>query len=436
MAEIRPFKGMHFDPSKVDVQKVVTQPWDVITPEMQQGYYDADPYNIVRIIRGKEMPGDNEKENKFTRAGRYFREWLTEGIFLREGVDAIYLYTQKFRQGDSEFVRRGIVAAVKLEDYESKVILPHEHTFASHNADRLHLLRHTKANFGQIFVLYPDPEMTIPHFLAGYDSAAPFISVTANGVTHSLARIANPDDIRFLVEQISEKQLFIADGHHRYQTALNYRDEMLPKLSGKGRLEVSYRMMTLISMDDPSVTILPTHRVVRGIAGFRREETLRRLNEFFDVEKLQYQSPELQLVIRKLRGFSPAATAFVLYMPGGDFFLTCLRDRASSLKALPGNPYPAVRELDVTVLHSLVLEKILSLSREFQESGEYIRYFRDPAEAVGMVDRGEGQAAFLLNPTRVQQVRDVALAGQVMPHKSTDFYPKLLTGLIIRKLDI
>jgi len=382
------------------------------------------------------MPGDNEKHNKFTRAAENFHKWLYEGVLVRDDVDSIYLYTQRFRLGEKEFTRRGFIAAVKLEDYESRVILPHEHTFPSHNADRLHLLRETQANFGKIFVLYPDPEMTMARFLAQYDSAKPMMSVRVNGVAHSISRIANGDDIEFIVEQMREKQLFIADGHHRYQTALNYRDEMVSKLSEEGRREVSYRMMTLVSMDDPSVTILPTHRAVRGGANSSEERFLRQLRPFFEVHSLESKGDDLQPILNKLNEDSSGTTSFVICLPGRKFHLVRMKDLASAVAALPGNPHPAVRELDVTILHSLLIEKMLSLSPEDQDSAEYIRYFRGAAEAVRIVEKGEAEVAFLLNPTKVHQVRDVSLAGQVMPHKSTDFYPKLLTGLIMRKLEL
>jgi len=434
MVEIRPFKGMYYDPSKTDVEKVVTQPWDVITTEMRERYYAADPYNIVRIIRGKDMPGDNETENKFTRAGKYFREWLARSILVEGNTDSFYLYTQKFRLGESEFTRRGFVAAVKLEDYESGVILPHERTFPAHRADRLHLLRETKANFGQIFVLYPDPGMTIPGFLSRYDSAEPLISVSVDGVQHSICGITSREDMEFIVEEMRDKQLFIADGHHRYHTALNYRDEMLPRLSEEGRREVRYRMMTLVCMDDPSVTILPTHRAVRGVANFSEERFVRQLGDFFHVESLEHKARGLEQMLAKLRGSSPVGISFIVCLPGRKLLLLRLKDRPSTTDALPRNLHPSLRRLDVTVLHSLVMEKMLSLSSEAQQSGNHISYFRDPGEAVGKVENGDAQVTFLLNPTGVHQVREVSLAGEVMPHKSTDFYPKLLTGLIMRRL--
>ncbi len=436
MAEVRPFKGIYYDPSKVAVGKVVTQPWDVITPDIQDRYYSSDPRNIVRVIRGKEMPGDNETHNKFTRAGESFRQWLAECVLIRDDTDSLYIYTQTFRLGQSEFTRRGLIAAVKIEDYESKVILPHENTFPSHNADRLHLLRETRANFGQIFVLYPDPEMTIPQFLARYDSGTPLLSVRVNGVTHSICRMTNRDDIRFVVEHMRDKQLFIADGHHRYHTALTYRDEMLPRLSEKGRREVSYRMMTLVSMDDPSVTILPTHRAVRGLPNFSEERTFQQLHGLFDIQPIENEASDLPPMLNRLRESAPLTTSFLVCLPGRKFSLIRLKHRTAAMEALPQELHPAVRQLDVTILHSLVIENILSLSPEAQESGEFIRYFREPADAVNTVETGQAQIAFLLNPTRVQQVRDVALAGQVMPHKSTDFYPKMLTGLILRKLGV
>ncbi len=436
MAELRPFKGIYYDRSMVELGKVVTQPWDRITPGIQERYYSAEPRNIVRIIRGKEMPGDNEKHNKFTRAAEDFHKWLDEGVLVRDDVDLMYLYTQRFRLGEKEFTRRGFMAAVKLEDYESKVILPHEHTFPSHNADRLHLLRETQANFGKIFVLYPDREMTMARFLARFESAKPMMSVRVNGVAHSISRIARDDDIELIVQQMREKQLFIADGHHRYQTALNYRDEMLSKLPEEGRREVSYRMMTLVSMDDPSVTILPTHRAVRGAAHFSEERFLRQLRPFFEVHRLEGKGDDMQPILNRLREDSSVTTSFVVCLRGRKFHFIRMKETASAMETVPGNPHPAVRELDVTILHSLIIEKMLSLSPEAQDSAEYIRYFRDPAEAVRIVEKGEAEIAFLLNSTKVHQVRDVSLAGQVMPHKSTDFYPKLLTGLIMRKLEL
>jgi uncharacterized protein (DUF1015 family) len=436
MAEICPFKGIYYDTSKVDIGKVVTQPWDVITPEMREKYYGAHPHNIVRIIRGREMPGDNEKDNKFTRAGIFFQEWLDKGIFIRDEVDSLYVYSQRFDLCGTEFTRRGIIAAVHLEDYESKVILPHEHTFPKHNADRLSLLHETRANFGQLFMLYPDPEMTIPQFLSRFDATEPMLSVSVDGITHSIVRVADPDSTQFIVEQMKDKQLFIADGHHRYQTALNYRDEMIPRLSEDGQREVSYRMMTLVSMDDPSLTILPTHRVLRNITGFEPEQFIKRLHEFFHVQNVNQGDSGIQGIVKNLRNLGATATAYAVCILGSKFYLARLKDRVTTAQALPGNPHPAVRELDVTILHSLVLEKIICLGPDAQKSGEHILYYRDPVEAVDMVERKEGQVAFLLNPTKVRQVKDVALAGQVMPQKSTDFYPKLLTGLIMRKLDI
>jgi uncharacterized protein (DUF1015 family) len=420
----------------VEIANVVTQPWDVITPEMQEKYYRADPYNIVRIIRGREMPRDSETENVFTRAGKFFAEWLQNGVLIRDDADAMFMYSQKFQLGDSSFTRRGIITLVRLEDYAAKVILPHERTFPKHNANRLQLMRAATANFGQIFMLYPDPDEVIPEFLSQFDSAMPMFTVTVDGITHSIVRIAEREPIQFIVEQMKEKQLFIADGHHRYQTALDYRNEMFPRLSDDGRREVSYRMVTLVSMDDPSVTILPTHRAVMGITDFSGEQLLRRLSGFFEVEGLDGGTRELPVFLRRLRELAAKTTAFVVCLPGEEFLLARLKDRAAAATALPGNPHPVVRDLDVTILHGLVLEKMLFLSPELQKSGEHIRYYRDPADAVGMVERNEAQVAFLLNPTRVHQVRDVALAGEAMPQKSTDFFPKLLSGLIMRKMDI
>lgn len=441
MATIYPFRAWRYNPSAVHLEDVVTQPYDKISPAMQEGYYQRSPYNLVRIILGLPELFDAEGgENVYSRAARDFKAWREQGVLVQEKDPCIFAYSQRFRVPGSDEVkeRKGFIALGKLHDYADQVVFRHEQTLSKPKSDRLNLLKATRSHFGQIFMLYSDPARTVETLL--YDGGGPADAQVTDeyGVLHRVWRVSDPAVIRMLASTMADKKLIIADGHHRYETALNYAKEHAP--AAIARTEHSANelphpsfpeaavMMTFVNMDSEGLVILPTHRVVYGLAGFDGTGFAKAAEQFFTVEKLG-ETPAANYVnaLRQQKG-----TAFVAVTRAGAFLLRSKADAvAEPLSALPENQ----RQLDLTHLHSIVLEKLLGLDAEKVREQTNIRYLRDADEAVDQVRRGEADLTFLTNPVSMEQLREVAFAGSVMPQKSTDFYPKLLSGLTIYALE-
>lgn len=442
MASIYPFRAWRYNLSAVRLEDVVTQPYDKISPAMQQAYYQRSPYNLVRIILGLPELFDAERgESVYSRAARDFDAWRKQGVLVQEKVPCIFAYAQRFKVPGSSEVRerRGFIALGKLHDYADQVIYRHEQTLSKPKGDRLNLLQATHAHFGQIFMLYSDPARSIESIL--YDGAGPpEIEVTDEyEVIHRLWRISDPAAIRLLVAAMADKKLIIADGHHRYETALNYcKSHSLSatvaaehSTSQLPQPATSYSavMMTFVNMDSEGLVILPTHRVVHGLAGFDPAGFLAAAEKFFILEKTAPGS-DASTLLAQLR--TQSHTAFIAVTPAGDFLLRARPDAiAASLAALPEHQ----RGLDLSALHAIVLDQLLGLDAEKVREQTNIRYLRDAAEAVDQVRRAEADIAFLTNPVTMEQLKEVAFAGQVMPQKSTDFYPKLLSGLAIYALE-
>jgi len=452
MAHIEPFRALRYDPARVALPNVVTQPYDKITPEMQDRYYGASPYNLVRIILGKQQAGDDPGENAYTRAAAFFRDWRRQGIFLQDTQPSVYVYSQRFAipGGNRETERQGFIALGRLEDYSSGVVFRHEQTLAKPKADRLDLLRATRAHFGQIFMLYSDPAREIEGLLSSENTS---VAETRDeyGAVHRVWRISDPGLIELVRGKMREKKLIIADGHHRYETALNYRDERRSMaasavVAGVPRERSSHDaparsqvenppyelvMMTFVNMDSSGLVILPTHRVVHGLSSFSADQFCDKARAYFSVEEVD---PEID---------SGRATA-ILREAGrvGTALLAVSADRAFLLdrpKAFDAELFAGLslrqQSLDVVQLHKCLLEAALRLSEESIRNQQNIRYVRETSDALAQVRRGEANVAFLMNPVRMEQVRDIAFAGEVLPQKSTDFYPKLLSGLTIYALD-
>ena len=445
MARIYPFRSTRYNPSAVRIEDVVTQPYDKITPAMQQVYYGRSPYNLVRIILGLpelfDEPGVNDV---YTRAARDFREWRDKGILQTDHDPSIFAYSQRFQvPGRSNEVRerRGFIAVGGLEDYASKVVFRHEQTLSKPKSDRLNLLKATRAHFGQIFMLYSDPALSIEKQL--FQNFQPEIEVTDEyGVLHRVARITDPHALRLVIGSMSDKKLIIADGHHRYETALNYSKEHAPAHTHRSRerdlattlphppYPQAAAMMTFVNMDSEGLVILPTHRVVFGLEGFQPAAFLERAAPFFEIEKLE--TTDAPRLTESLSAAGRQGTAFVAVLCGGAHLLNS-RPQAvqQALARLPERQ----RLLDVAQLHGLVLEQLLGLSEESIREQRNLRYLRDAGEVVDQVLKGSADAAFLMNPATLQELREIAFNGEVMPQKSTDFYPKLLSGLAIYALD-
>jgi uncharacterized protein (DUF1015 family) len=440
MAYIAPFRALRYDPARVDLTQVVTQPYDKITPEMQNRYYDADPHNLVRIILGKPQPTDHLKENIYTRAAAYFQDWRQKGIFLEDPQQSLYQYTQRFQppNGGAELERRGFIALGKIEDYSAGIVHRHEQTLAKPKADRLELLRATRAHFGQLFMLYSDPAGEIDEALSATSAEDTKIGIELRdeyGVLHQVRRISNPGLIELVRAKMRDKKLIIADGHHRYETAMNYRNQCRarqgPALASSELASYELVMMTFINMDSPGLVILPTHRVVHGLESFSPDALRDRARSYFSVEEVD-PSIDVTRAVAILRAAGKAGTALLGVTANRAFLFDTPRALASNL--FQGLSLRQ-QSLDVIQLHKCLLEGVLGISEEAIRDQKNISYVRDAAEALARVRQGAANVAFLMNPARMQQVRDIAFAGEVLPQKSTDFYPKLLSGLTIYALE-
>jgi uncharacterized protein (DUF1015 family) len=445
MVEIFPFRGITYNQEKIkDLSLVVTQPYDKIDKSMQFTYYQNSDYNIVRIILGQEEVGDNEEYNKYTRAANYFNSWLKEGILFQADVPGIYASHQTYtlREGVSR-VRKGFVALGKLRDYSEGGIKPHENTLAGPKVDRLNLMRATKANFGHIFMLYSDPEYEIEKILAPYTgNPAQMMAQAEYSVVNHMWFISEEQAIRKIQEIMSNKEVFIADGHHRYETALNFKNEMRAKgVKSEGNESIDNRMMTFINIHDKALTILPTHRAIFNIDQSKIDLMRREAGNYFAIDEIKFKNADetkarrefLQAMAKKGKD----AKCFGLSIRGENcYHLLTLKDTSMLKKFDEGEHSQAYRELDVSVLHSVLLRHFLGIDAEALAEERNIRYEREADVAIQKVKAGDYKMVFLVNPTKVEQVENMAMRGERMAQKSTDFFPKLITGMVINKLSI
>jgi uncharacterized protein (DUF1015 family) len=440
MAEIHPFRALHFNPSRVqELGEVVTQPYDKITPEMQRRYYQASPFNLVRVIRGQELADDNPQDNVYLRAARSFREWIADRVLVSETEPAIYPYDQQYEplgQLGNKKLRRGFIAVCRLEEYSAGIIHRHEETLSAPKTDRMELLKATRAHFGQIFMLYSDPAGLVESLLAEHAREKPWEAVTDEYQTlHSVWRVSEPQAIQRIVAAMADKKLVIADGHHRYETALAYRDYC--RAQGISNPRTDYVMMTFVRMESEGLMILPTHRLVHSLPAFDWAEFLTQARSLFEVEEFPVQGNPNDSANRFLASLAEAGRVTLAFGAcAGPEKLALLRLRSDFNldQALSDLPL-TLRRLDVIVLHRLVLERILGIDRQAVREEKNLTYHRQFPVAAGEIAKGNAQLCLLLNPTPVEAVRDNALAGLALPQKSTDFYPKLLSGLTIYWLD-
>ena len=440
MAEIHPFCALHYNPSRIqELWKVVTQPYDKISPEMQSHYYRSSPFNLVRVIRGRIHADDNPQDNVHVRAAQCFREWIENRILVSDSEPAIYSYDQEYEvpgRPGSKKGRHGFIAVCRLEDYSARIIHPHEETLSAPKTDRLELLKVTRAHFGQIFVLYSDPTSLVESLLAEPTRQKPWEQVTDEYQTlHSVWRITEPQAIQRIVAAMADKKLVIADGHHRYETALAYRDYC--RIRGASDNRAEYVMMTFVRMEADGLTILPTHRLVHSLPAFDWAQFLPKARSIFDVEEFPPQGEDNDWASRFLASLAQVgreAPTFGACAGGGKLALLRLRSDFNLDGAL-NDVSPTLRRLDVMLLHRLILQQILGIDRQAVREEKNLTYHREFLAAAAAVAKGEAQLCLALNPTPVEAVRDNALAGLTLPQKSTDFYPKLLSGLAIYWLD-
>lgn len=440
MAEIIPFRALHYNPQKIArLKEVITQPYDKITAEMQARYYGLNPYNAVRIIRGHENPGDAPNDNVYTRATAYFHEWIENQVLVSAPEPAIYPYHQEYNvlgQDEKRKVRQGFIALCKLEDYEARVVHRHEETLSGPKADRLELLKATRAHFGQIFMLYSDPTGDIEAALAEQTKGKPWEGVIDEySTTHSVWRVAEPRIVEQVVKAMQPQKLVIADGHHRYETALAFRNYC--RAQGEEAARARYVMMTFIRVQTDGLTILPTHRVLHSLPGFRWGKFIGDAQEFFDWQEVHVRGTPQERgkqFLQRLFLAGRARPTFGVFAGSETQGLLSLRRDISFSHLLPDLP-ATLSALDVVILHRILLEGVLGVDRQSVREEKNLRYVREYESAVGMMEKGDAQLCFLMNPTPVRALWDNALAGHVLPQKSTDFYPKLLSGLTVYWLD-
>ena len=414
MASIHPFRAYRYSSKAGDLANLLTQPYDKISPDMQSRYLRSSPYNLVRIILGERFPSDSEANNVYTRAAGYLNGWIQGEFLVQDPESAFFVYSQDFVDPDSGrlLTRTGFIGLGDVEEYSAGVVHRHEQTLAGPKKDRLDLLRHTHAHFGQIFMLYPDPAGEVDSILSGAARREPIARVTDEyGVRHSLWPIPGSAAIEQIQRLMSGKKLIIADGHHRYETALAFSKEC--SLGGARRV-----MMTFVNMHSPGLRILATHRLVAGLAGFDGAALLGQLAGLGAVEELS----SFEALKEKLAAPLPDTIRIGVALAG-----------SPALRLLNATRRPG--DLDVSFLHQQILDGILGISEQAVREEKYLKYVRGMDAAVACLGAGGAQAAFLLQPTTVEQVAEVSFGGGVMPQKSTDFYPKLLSGMTIYKLD-
>jgi uncharacterized protein (DUF1015 family) len=446
MAQVFPFRAFRYNPALAPFERVLTQPYDKISPAMQEKYYAAGEHNLIVIEKGRVFPGDTPQDNVYTRAATAIEDWIRNNIVQQDPAPSFYAYSQEYTVPGTEErrTRRGFIGAGKLEEYSAGVIFRHEQTLSGPKADRLELLRHTKIHTGQLFMLYSDPQRRVDAILSEVEtSSAPATELRDEyDVVHRLWIFSDPQRVAAIQQAMEDQKLVIADGHHRYETALNYRNESRARA---GRIEPDAPfervMMTFINTRCEGLTILPTHRVAAHIHDFSWTAVRRHLEPWFAAEAFPFADEGKKAEARKnflaLLASAKAKRAIGVYPAEPHkrtLYLLTLREGANIAQLLP-NVSPLQRDLDVVLLHEGILEPALGITPQAVTAEAHLTYERETAAALEAVDSGRAQISFLLNPCGVEQVMQIATAGEVMPQKSTDFFPKLLSGIIMYRVD-
>jgi len=448
MAKISAFRALRYDPSKIkDLGKVVAPPYDIISPAEQDAYYAQHDYNIIRLDFGKTQAGDDQQHNKYQRAANQLRLWREQGVLKTDPKAALYLATQTYIAPDGK--KRsfaGVYALLKLEEYKKGVVRPHEKTLSKPKADRLELTRATQANFSPIFFLYDDAKGAGERWMAAEMRRKPAASfTTASGERHQLWVVDRPAAVKAFTSRLAKAPVYIADGHHRYETMLGYSKEAPAAV----KAAAAHTLVCLSPFEQKGLIILPTHRLIHGLKAFDRQKLLKDLSADFEVKalpSLDALNKELARVDAPALKAKPAGRAkagakkpraeahgFGLVLPGA-FHLLTLKAGVDPLKAVTDERSAAYKHLDVSLLQALVLEKVLGLNPASIAAQENLFFEKDAAKTAQAVSEGRAQAAFLLNPTRMEQLQAVSDAKDVMPQKSTYFQPKLITGAVLRAM--
>jgi uncharacterized protein (DUF1015 family) len=430
MAVIKPFKGVRYNLERVgDLSSVISQPYDRVRYGLQDKYYAQSDYTVVKIIKGKEFEGDDDQNNVYTRARDYLHAWLDEGVMNRDEVPALYVLHQTFTLPDGQqYTRKAFTTALEISTFDEGIVLPHERTQSGPKLDRLNLGRTIQTYFGSVFMLYPDEENRVNIIL---DQAVEDLSPTVvrelfeSDVEQRFWVVTDPEVLaRVQAEMAPKKNLIIADGHHRYETAINYRDEMRAKYpDAPANAGFNYRMVTLVSMSDPGLVILPTHRMVHSYTARTSKQVIEDARAYFQVESV----PDRAALEAALADATPQMPRIGFY--DGDYTVFTLNDPEVMVRVAPDRD-PTWRILDVSILHEVLIARVMGLSKESVERKDNLDYLREVEMGYERVDQGEANFVFVMNPTRMAEVRACTAADVKMPSKSTDFYPKIISGLV------
>lgn len=425
MAIIKPYKGLRFNCEKAGkLEELVCPPYDIISDEQREGYIKTNPYNIIRL----ELP---KGENRYSEASDILNQWLADGILETENKPAIYIYEEEFTAYGERKKIKGIICRVKIEEFSKGVILPHEFTLSKAKEDRLNLMKATNCNFSQIYSLYMDDGKGTLSKIDSLSINKPDLEIADyEGVIHRMWIITDEQAIADICNDFADRKLYIADGHHRYETALNYRNYQRETGNAKEGDACDYQMMMLVDMEHPGLVVFPTHRLVRDLDSFNPEQAMEACKDYFDITEHNDIST-IEDTLMKL--YNEDKKAYAFYCGDNKYNLLVLKDN-NIIKELLPNASEATQQLDVTILHTLVLEKIFGIDAENMAKQINLTYTKIFDEAISSVDQGKVQCAFILNPTRVSEIRDVASNGEKMPQKSTYFYPKMITGMVMNQL--
>jgi uncharacterized protein (DUF1015 family) len=443
MAIVAPFKGLMYNFKTLgNPSSLVAPPYDVISEEEQEAFYRAHPNNVIRLILGKRKTGDSDWDNRYTRSADCFKRWETEDVLIRSEFPSLYVTSHTFdsNAGSEPKTRMGLIALVRIEEEGSGVILPHEKTFSAHKDDRLKLMRACNAQFSQIFSLYEDPENRVMESMREVIEGQPLLSFDfKDGSHHALWTVPHRPMFKKVADALLDKRIFIADGHHRYETARNYRNSMRARYGHRPpNRSYEFVMMVLTSIDDKGLMILSSHRVIKRCDTFSPGAFFEKIGQWFDIEEIPISKAHGTTAVASFkkaladRGRSRSTIGF--FHKGGERF-SLLSLKPEKRDEMGDDLHPSLKQLDVLVLSRFLLQRALGFTLEDLNNEEIFHYQSSLTKAVGMVESGMYRMAFFLNPTRIEQVKEVAGSRLIMPRKSTYFYPKAITGLVFNKID-
>ena len=430
MVDIVPFRGLLFNQEKTgSLDQVIAPPYDVISPEQQEALYKKNPYNVVRLILEKQYPEDDEKENRYTRSSAIFNKWIEDKVLVQDKNHGFYVYSQEYTFEGESVCRVGFFARVRTEDFDSGNICPHEFTLAKAKQDRMNLLKACRANFSPIFGLFSDPSGEIDAILGQAMKGDPFAVIEENGVINKAWRLNDAEKLAFITEYFNDKKILIADGHHRYETALNYYNE------NKNEVDDSVHvMMFLTNLEAQSLAVYPIHRLIKCPTPFDEAEFMNQIENYFSVEPIN-EGVEKNKIRKALDSADAGGIVFYVYFGQGRGCCIHVKEKTNMLPMLATDESEELAVLDVAQLHTVILKNILNIDTKEPDSQKYVTYKVDMIEALNRVDSEEFDLAFFMNATRVSDVRNLAEKGIRLPQKATFFYPKLLSGVVINKFD-